>query len=385
MKLRKLAIALAVTTSFSSFYMVESKKALGTTDPNTVANVYFDSTDPGNNYNQNWGTHYATAYYGSSMRYSNTVNNYVEKQFVGDNIHWISLKNNDLGIAEVFIDGVSRGNVDLYSPYSIAQADVFSVSNLSQGTHTIKVVVTGKKNIASLNSNVVHDGFFVKPDNVVTMPENSTSFEGLAKINFTFRYLSELDTPYETDKPIIDFSNGIRQLQELISSYAGNTTVVVYNGNQTTVANILDELKVKLKAGLINYYKQSYGNIISSVRANALYYENKTLTDSDDLTGVLSNFKNFDMVFSMYAGVNSFKTPDIVQIMSNVKGKMSAQYIANFIEVKTNNLFVENNIDNVINRYKQLTALSSSVKEESILINGNTMTINEYMQKQKQT
>jgi bacillopeptidase F len=63
------------------------------------------------------------------------------------------------GIATVTIDGVNKGNVDLYS--ATPQAFTKAYTGLSTGTHTITIKVTGTKNAASSNTWVAVDGFKV--------------------------------------------------------------------------------------------------------------------------------------------------------------------------------------------------------------------------------
>ncbi len=65
--------------------------------------------------------------------------------FSGTLVRWIGFRASWAGIARVFIDGVSIGEVDLYSPTEQVQAAVFTATNLTAGSHTLAVEATGQK------------------------------------------------------------------------------------------------------------------------------------------------------------------------------------------------------------------------------------------------
>jgi hypothetical protein len=97
---------------------------------------------------------------GGSFRSSDTANDKVKFKFSGDKVTWITYKANDQGIADVVIDGVDKGNVDLYDPGQQYQVKR-SYSGLGSGNHVIYVKVTGNKNANSLGSAVAVDAFKV--------------------------------------------------------------------------------------------------------------------------------------------------------------------------------------------------------------------------------
>ncbi|MCP4361020.1 MAG: hypothetical protein GY796_23685, partial [Chloroflexi bacterium] len=87
--------------------------------------------------------------------YSNTAADTVSYDFNGD---WVSIgffTDDDAGEAEIFLDGLSRGVVDLYSN----EEDVtsFTYPNLITGAHTISVTVLGTANPFSSNDYVYMD------------------------------------------------------------------------------------------------------------------------------------------------------------------------------------------------------------------------------------
>lgn len=70
---------------------------------------------------------------------------------------WITRKGPDRGIATINIDGVDKGNVDLYA--ATAQGATITYAGLTSKVHTVVVTVTGTKNAASSGKDVVLDAF----------------------------------------------------------------------------------------------------------------------------------------------------------------------------------------------------------------------------------
>ncbi len=96
---------------------------------------------------------------GGAYRVSQTPDETVTFKFTGTSIRWITRKGPDQGQAQVSIDGVNRGIVDLYSATTARFGKVYN--GLPNGAHTIVVKVLGTKNAASTGNNVVIDGFAV--------------------------------------------------------------------------------------------------------------------------------------------------------------------------------------------------------------------------------
>ena len=96
---------------------------------------------------------------GGTYRASRTKGATVTFKFSGTGITWVTRKGPASGIASVTIDGVKKGNLDLYA----ATAGSFSqgYSGLASKSHTIVITVTGTKNAASTNTYVNVDAFIV--------------------------------------------------------------------------------------------------------------------------------------------------------------------------------------------------------------------------------
>jgi sucrose-6-phosphate hydrolase SacC (GH32 family) len=80
-----------------------------------------------------------------------------EVQFKGTRVEWYGLLNTDLGMADVFVDGVPYAtDLDLYSPVRQNRL-LFEKGELTNGEHTLEVVGKNQKNAASSGTALVHD------------------------------------------------------------------------------------------------------------------------------------------------------------------------------------------------------------------------------------
>src|SRR5207237_3841332 len=65
--------------------------------------------------------------------------------FNGTAAKWIAYRDAWSGIANVYVDGVLKGQVDTYSATDQAHAIIYSITGLSSGAHTLTIEVTGTK------------------------------------------------------------------------------------------------------------------------------------------------------------------------------------------------------------------------------------------------
>ncbi len=69
--------------------------------------------------------------------------------FTGSKVTWIAHRDKNLGIGQVYLDGLYIRSVDLYSVGGVYQYPVFESVPLKYGEHTIRIVVTGNRNPSS--------------------------------------------------------------------------------------------------------------------------------------------------------------------------------------------------------------------------------------------
>ena len=90
--------------------------------------------------------------------------------FTGTGIDVLSETNSDEGGIDVYIDGTKIQSVSASASSRLAQQVIASVSGLSKGQHTVKLVKTG-------GTSMLLDGFTVVPD--VIQPAHDITFQGL--------------------------------------------------------------------------------------------------------------------------------------------------------------------------------------------------------------
>ncbi|MEW6323821.1 MAG: RHS repeat-associated core domain-containing protein [Nitrospirota bacterium] len=159
--------------------------------------------------------------------------------FWGYGIAWIAPKNSTGGLAQVYLDGAWQATVDLYSPTSQPQLTVWSRSDLPISAHTLTIVVTGTKNVASAGTNVYLDALRVYYATGVTTTEQACNYTNSAHVHAisacgaeTFTYDAVGNLTAHTGG-----SNGTRSFQwdvqnRLSSATVGGiTTSFLYDGD----------------------------------------------------------------------------------------------------------------------------------------------------------
>lgn len=110
---------------------------------------------------------------GGTYRVSKTKNAKAIFTFKGTSVKWLSLKGPDQGKAQVLIDGVNKGTIDLYSPTLQYQFSK-SFGQLSNVKHALIIQVLGTKNSNASDTKVAVDAFIV---GTTTTQDNSTAIQ----------------------------------------------------------------------------------------------------------------------------------------------------------------------------------------------------------------
>jgi hypothetical protein len=122
-----------------------------------VGSTTTQETSPKVQYNSWFGANSSSAS-GGSYHYSNTAGASVGYTFNGTQVKWTTAKGKNYGQAQVFIDGVDKGVVDLYNAAQKWKF-VFTYAGLSSGIHTIEIHVLGLKSPSATDTRVVVDAF----------------------------------------------------------------------------------------------------------------------------------------------------------------------------------------------------------------------------------
>src|SRR5262249_2536084 len=104
--------------------------------------IRVEQTDPSIAYAGSWFANSMAIHSGGSAILAMDKDTQATFTFTGTAATWIGYQDQWSGIANVYVDGVFAKRVDTYSATSKPQQKLFIISGLTQGQHTIKVVVT---------------------------------------------------------------------------------------------------------------------------------------------------------------------------------------------------------------------------------------------------
>ena len=104
-----------------------------------------------------WTSGSSTAASGGTYRYASIIGSYVDMMFTGSSVAWIGTMSPGSGTAEVFLDGVSLGIVDAYSPTTRYGQVVWFADNLADGRHRVTIKATGQRNTLATGSRITID------------------------------------------------------------------------------------------------------------------------------------------------------------------------------------------------------------------------------------
>jgi len=120
----------------------------------------FDDTSDDIRYVGRWNHGSFPAAAGGTASDSNDPGSVAWLPFEGSEITYVYSKASNRGIAEVKLDGVTRGEIDLYSPKPVWQAQT-AFRQLKPGKHTFEVTVSGRKAAAAADRYVDVDALIV--------------------------------------------------------------------------------------------------------------------------------------------------------------------------------------------------------------------------------
>ncbi|MFG2122827.1 beta-galactosidase [Streptomyces sp. NPDC048710] len=152
-----------------------SDSAHVTIDLGAHAGYTYDDPDPVLSYSGSWShvgaeQSYTGGDYKRTESFSNTAGDSVTVPFTGTGVKWISNLDKNHGTADVYLDGTKVKTVDTYGASKQNQYAAYQVSNLTDGPHTLKLVVTGTKNAAASDTFVSVDAIDVATGAAATAP-----------------------------------------------------------------------------------------------------------------------------------------------------------------------------------------------------------------------
>ena len=114
----------------------------------------------------------APGYFGSDQHTTPAAGARARFTFSGTQVSWIGPKNVDCGIAAVYLDGVQVATVDLYATTWLKQQTLFTSGTLTDATHVVEIVNTGRRNSAASGTLVSVDAFTFRATGAVTVDDS---------------------------------------------------------------------------------------------------------------------------------------------------------------------------------------------------------------------
>lgn len=124
--------------------------------------------NPAVTYSGNWYLNTNPIMFGGSAALAMDATSSATVSFSGTGITWVGYQDQWSGIANVYVDGaLQTPTVDTYAASEKAQSPVYSITGLSEGAHTLKILVTGTRDAASAGNWIWVNAFTIVDSNAL--------------------------------------------------------------------------------------------------------------------------------------------------------------------------------------------------------------------------
>ncbi len=124
--------------------------------------IKIDDADDRVVYQGEWGTYTQNPSYKNTEHFSEAAGAEASFTFTGSQVRFFGFQRNDLGQAEILIDGKTVYTADCFSDYEAMDKLVYQSEELAHGKHTITVRALGKQNPLSSGNEIIIDAFEFK-------------------------------------------------------------------------------------------------------------------------------------------------------------------------------------------------------------------------------
>ncbi|MFB7141772.1 S8 family serine peptidase [Gottfriedia sp. NPDC056225] len=161
--------------------------------------------------------------------------------FVGYSVEWQGFKDSSQGIADVYIDGKKVASPSLYSSTLKSNQSLLKYDFTNYGTHSIKIVWTGKNDPAARKSatGINFDKFIVK-SNPISLKSSYDTFKKSPVISWTATKLAESYSIYRKESKQTDYVQ-LNKTPITTTSFADTTAVPGKSYNYVVVINTPDK------------------------------------------------------------------------------------------------------------------------------------------------
>ena len=118
-----------------------------------------EESNPALIYSGTWFSNASVVQSGGRASLSMDKGSRVTVSFEGTGISWIGYRDEWSGVANVYVDGIEKTQIDTYLTPSRAQGTLYTITNLLPGPHTLTVEATGARSESSKGSWVWVDSF----------------------------------------------------------------------------------------------------------------------------------------------------------------------------------------------------------------------------------
>lgn len=268
---------------------------------------------------------------GDKSMLSTITANYFQFPFVGTGIKLYFVAGGGKGICTIYIDGVSKGDIDTYYATTMYDRLLYTNTTLAYGNHVVKVVVKGTKNASSVGygidftSATTTNAQVVNSTNVLSQIYQSAeevkiqatkiSLEGLVTVNNGFKIMTDGSMEAVNGK----FTGGAISIGQpgCDSSYS----VEIIGGDFGGVINFVDDA-TSLAMSYLYYANTTAGLIIGSkiTIQGAIVAVNSTNTPIFQVSTSLNQMGFFSHALAGQQGFNVYgATPTAAGIVAALK------------------------------------------------------------------
>jgi hypothetical protein len=119
----------------------------------------FEESSSAIQYSDEWLNHVSAMHSGGAAKLAVNPGARATFTFSGQTARWIAFRDQWAGIANVYVDGVFKQEIDTYASPQMVQTVMFTTTGLGAGVHTLTVEVAGRHNPSSLGNWVWIDAF----------------------------------------------------------------------------------------------------------------------------------------------------------------------------------------------------------------------------------
>ncbi|MCW6683017.1 DUF6067 family protein [Aerococcaceae bacterium NML160702] len=191
------------------------------------------------------------AYVDLAKNSSEIADHYYTIKFAGNGIDLLAIKSHNHGIVDIYLNDEKHGTVDLYNSRRGRVEAVYSIRNLQEGVHNLRVVSTGENNKANTRARYVNQVVGARIYHAPYQVENLTFAEEeiTLKVGATKQLAPEVVPSYVTN-PRIQYTS---HAPEVVSVDSSGLISALKQGNArvtATVDGISKDINVLVEAAI---------------------------------------------------------------------------------------------------------------------------------------